>query len=87
MANRKKGVHLQIPYEGPKNNAAYDNGIKCNREAKGDEDNSLLTRLMSPRKSIGQNYFNTVPEEIFAIIFQKLDLESLCKGNHERYIF
>jgi hypothetical protein len=44
------------------------------------EDNGILSRLLSPRKSIDkQNYFNLVPDEICTTIFQDLDLESLCK--------
>jgi hypothetical protein len=51
------------------------------------EDNGILSRLLSPRKSIDkQNYFNLVPDEICTTIFQDLDLESLCKGTSKNYI-
>jgi len=46
-----------------------------------EDDNSLFSRLLSQRKPIDkQNYFNLIPDEITTMVFQYLDLESLCRG-------
>lgn len=81
---RKAKTAPNVSCKGDNNGIKYSNINHAENTSDDDystEDNGILSRLLSPRKSIDkQNYFNLVPDEICTTIFQDLDLESLCKG-------
>eukprot|EP00029_Vermamoeba_vermiformis_P009212 TRINITY_DN4523_c0_g1_i1.p1 TRINITY_DN4523_c0_g1~~TRINITY_DN4523_c0_g1_i1.p1 ORF type:complete len:417 (-),score=49.16 TRINITY_DN4523_c0_g1_i1:75-1325(-) len=82
VINKRKSTN--VPLGDDKygiNNNIINHQDETSEDYDSEEDNGILSRLLSPRKSIDkQNYFSIIPDEIYSIIFQYLDLESLCKA-------